>query len=543
MARDRIVRRGARAPLALALLFLLVLSATARAVTAPSARERGWLPWLALAHSPADRTPRAAVERIQSGLSTVGALLNGLSADSKTKAFFGKVLEQLESLDLEGLYETLPETDGDWRRVRFTGRRDGEGYRVATVAEAEPCACVPDGPLGGSFGDLAVSFRSRPAKSKESANGNFVGHAHAGLGLGDSRWSSFLEAMVETLKVAELGAPEIAKTQPPQSRPSRETRVKVIGDNPRLGPEDVEVLGIFAESFPELYAHLRELYRVDNVLTWDPLGNTPYRQLRFMISVRREAMKESYPHLLEFLEGLGPLARGKMDVTDAKGRTLFTFRFSTADLSIELGAFVADGRVLPVDGGNVLLAEGVDIRTVTTSSHTIKTSLSFDMNGITTEMRDLNFKVTYARQPKDPKVVNGEGESMALRYVLDEEPVVKVSGSAFGIVPTWAIDILIPGNIEDLTREFMRTVAKGNDGKGLEATFQVQRGARSSVFELNGSAEGLNNALVRIGFKVARRKLIPGEQALDDIGRAMRGAHVAFTRDLARFATTLPEQK
>jgi hypothetical protein len=531
MARERRPWPGAHAPVALVLLFLVAGAAAAEAFATRPPREKGWAPWLALAGAPSDPSPRVAVERLTSGLSTLGSVLNGLSADSETRAFFAKVLEQLESMDLEALYATLPEEDGPWRRVRFTGQRDGEAYRVATVPQADPCACIPDGKLGGRFGDLAVSFRSRPAAAANGGtNGNYVGQARSGLGLGDARWSSMVEAVVEAVQITELGAPDLAKTLPAAARPALATRSRVIADNPRLGPEDVEAMGVFAEAFPAFYAHLREMYRVDDVLVWDPLGNAPYRQLRFMLGVRREAMKESYPALLKFFEGLGPLARGQIDVLDEKGRTLFGFRFSTQDLAVELRAFVREGRILPVDGGVVLVDEGVDLREVKTSRHTLHGAFSFDMNGITTDIRDLDAKVVYERKAD---------ESMELHYALDKEPVVQVSGSAFGVVPTWAIDAVIPGNMEDLTREFLRTVTRGNDGKGLDLAIRVQRGQRTSVLETEGSAEGLNNALVRIAFKIARHKLIPSDEALDDIGRALRGAHAAFGKDLVRFAETI----
>lgn len=495
----------------------------------PSKRvlERGWSPWVLLA-SDGKGPANVAVPRLESGASTVGAVLNHLEADEATRAFFSKVLDQLESMDLEALYETLPEADGAWRRVRFTGRRDGDGYRVATIAPEQPCACVPDGALGGRFGDLAVSFRSRPATNdKSEKNGNFVGDARVDLGLGEGSWAGILAAIVESFRVTELAAPELAKGLDPAMRPKVASRSKVIEDNPRLGPEDVEALAVFYECYPKLYAHLRELYQVDDILIWDPLGSTPYRQIRLIVSVRRDSAKEKYPDLYDFLDALGPLARIRADVQDDKGRTLFGLRFATKELQLELDAFVKDGMLLPTDGGNVLIGEPVDLRSVQTSKHRVRCSFAFDVNGIVTDVRDFDLDAVYAR---------GKGDRIDLDLALTTEPAISVGGSAFGLVPTWAIDVFIPGNIKDLTKEFFRTLAKGNDGRGLRTFIRSRRGEKTSILELGGEAEGLNNGLVRLAFKIARRKLIPNEAAVNDIGRALRGMHSAFSEDLATFA-------
>jgi hypothetical protein len=499
---------------------------------APGSRvlERGWAPWVLLASD--GKGPSAvAVPRLESGASTLGAVLNHLEADEATRAFFSKVIDQLESMDLEALYETLPEPDGPWRRVRFTGHRDGEGYRVATIAPEQPCACVPDGALGNRFGDLAVVFRSRPATNDAGEkNGNFVGDARIDLGLGEGSWVGILAAIFESFHVTELSAPEVAKGLDPAMRPKVASRAKVVEDNPRLGPEDVEGLAVFYECYPRLYEHLKELYRVDDILIWDPLGNLPYRQIRLVVSIRREVAKETYPDLYEFLDALGPLARGRIDVLDDKGRTLFGLRFNTKDLQVELDAFVKDGMLLPADGGNVLVGEPVDIRKVTLSKHRVRCSFAADVNGIVTEVRDLDLDATYRRGARD---------AVDLDLAMSGEPAVSVSGSAFGIVPTWAIDVFIPGNLQELTRAFFRTLAKGNDGRGLRTFVRSRRGQRSTVVELGGEAEGLNNGLIRLGFKIARHKLIPGEAAVKDIARSLRGAQAAFTQDLSAFAAAV----
>jgi hypothetical protein len=109
-------------------------------------------------------------------------VLNGLDADEPTRAFFNKVLEQLESFDLESLYETLPEQEpGGVKAVGFTGHSEGAKYQIKQVPVGVTTTS-PAGGLGSRFGDMAVGFRSRKAPGGEKdSNDNFVGSLKASL--------------------------------------------------------------------------------------------------------------------------------------------------------------------------------------------------------------------------------------------------------------------------------------------------------------------------------------------------------------------------
>src|SRR5262249_39364361 len=163
------------------------------------------------------------------------------------------------------------------------------------------------------------------------------------------------------------------------------------------------------------------------------------KQVRFVLTIREETAKASYPELYAFLKNLGPLAQGRIDVEDESRRTLFTVRFSTKDLRVELDTFTADGKVLPLEDGPVAATKPVDLEAALASKHRICMNLSFDVNGITTELRGLTIKVAYERRVEVP-APGKPATDMTLKYCFDEMPTVAVSGSAYGFLPTWAID-------------------------------------------------------------------------------------------------------
>ncbi len=502
------------------LILCLFLASTVLGATA-AVRERTWQPLVRLAAGSGPEAKKLAAGRLKDGAATLGTVLNGLDADEPTRAFFSKVMEQLESFDLESLYETLPEQEPNGvKAVGFTGHSEGAKYQIKQVPVAATSTDPASG-LGSRFGDLAVGFRSRKA---EGSNDNFVGNVKASVGLGNASWFQVVSFFAENLKLIESTGP--GTKADPVARPSKTTLEEVKKDNPKLGPEDLELMGLFRESFPRLYDHLRELYRTDDVLVYDPDADN-YQQLHLVFSVRRDS--EKHRPVVEWFEAMGPLMNGRGDLCDSRGRTLLTIRFNTKDLALTIDGFVAGGKLCPVESGKVLVEESVDLEAVATADRRDRWSFESDVNGICTEVKDLAFKVHYENGVKGMNAV----------IVCDEEPKVRVHGSAFGVLPTWAIDVVIPGNMEELTRSFFHVVTRGNGGKGMviRADTRISANSGVSVFDLDGEAEGLNNFLVRLGFKLARKKLIPPDDAIDDLAHYLRDGHAALTKDIEEFAT------
>lgn len=507
---------------ALGSVAVVVAGASVAWAAAPSLRARGWAPLVCLAAGDGPEARALAVPRIRAALATLHSVLYGLDVDDPTREFFNKVIDQLESFDLAALYETLPEaTDGGWRSVGFTGHEDGGKYVVRTVAPGAPAKLDPE---TARFGDVAFRFRSKHASGE--GNDDFVGNGRTNLGLGTITWRQFLGAIGETIRLVESTAPGAPKGDAP--RPSPEALAQVKKDNPKLGPEDLEVIALFREGYPKVYEHLRTLYRTDDVLVYDP-DEEDWRQVHLVLGIRQDSAEQNYPALWKWIARWGALAQGRLEITDDKGRVVATFRFSTKDLSITLDAFFSHGKLCPVEAGKVLVEEGYDLEATARAHHRDRWSFDMDVNGITTEIRDLCFKVDYEKT----------NDGMHTHIVCDEEPKVRVHGSAFGVIPTWAIDVVMPSNMEDLTRNFLRAVTRGNDGKGLVVDLD-QRGGKSglNVLALENQAEGLNNFLVRLAFKIARRRLVPPEDCVAELAQFFRAGHNAFAADLEAFASS-----
>lgn len=487
-------------------------------------RERGWKPWVELAGG---GDPQRAVVRLEESLGTLGVLFGGgLSVDTPTQEFIGGLRASLASFDLESFHALLPESDGEWRRVRIVGARQGTAYQVSQAGPGTPAEIDPSGPLGGQFGDLLLQARTRPLSRADRTN--YVGALDLGLGVGQVGWQQLLAGMRETGRLLASGDPAApSSTRDNQRRASAETRLRILEAHPRLRPEDVEVLGVLWEAYPSSSAYMATLGSVEDVLVYDPTGQGEFQQLRLRLRLDPQRLETRFPDLAEFLGELGPLFKGELLFRDAQQRNLLRLQFDTEKLEVAIEGFLRDGRLLPVGrDGRVVLdppapPPGVPV-TFSALGHS-----TFNVNGIETKVRDLVLESTYLEHPAGADLVT----------TITRAPAVAVSGSAYGFLPTWAIDVVIPGNMEELTREFLSTACTGNQGRGVTFCLQSRQHGRDGPATLRtfGSCEILNSLLVQIAARIANEKLLPSAAAREQLWTIFQEAHQSFLADFQVF--------
>lgn len=508
---------------------LIVIGAGAVVAGVPRlVRSRGWAPLVQLAGA-GDHA--AAIDGLTAGLQTLRCVLHGLTVDEPTREFVDELRDSLGDMDLEGLHELLPLSEGEWKRVRVVGRREGQGYAVRLAPRA--AALDPTRGLGARTGDLLAQAATRPIATVDGST-NYVTQLELGLGVGAVSWDRITSCVAEAARLAASGDPRCG-ARDMAVRPDTATRLKVVETHPALRPEDVEVLAVLWESFPRLAEVLIEVARVDDVCVFDVAGAGDYQQLRLSGRLRPDLMEERYEELAEFLADLGPLLDARVRWVDAQGRQLARLNLQTGTLGLTLEAFVRDGRLLPVGlDGRVVLDEPAAPTTAPAVVNAVA-DLHFNLNGITTEVRGLEVDGTYAQ---------GDGGAV-LTARVSRVPTVAVGGTAFGILPSWAIDVMIPGNIGELTTELLTVLCKGDGGRGATFSLRARQAMTEtgrdgpSTLELSGQLEVLNSLLIRLGFQIANQKLLPDEDVRAEVWDLFTRAHGALEQDLASFAQVM----
>lgn len=481
--------------------------------------DRGWAPLLRLVTGEAGRPrvdpsadPVAALAR---GLEVAGAVLHGLEVDATTRGFVDGVRRSLERFDLGGFHAGLPHPDGAWRRLRVTGARAGDRYRVVAVPDAR--GLDPTG-HGGRPGDLALDLAARPHPGGEA----FAFAASLGVGTGRVGLADLAAAAREAGRLLVSGDPRAPhRPRDRAAQPQPPARLRVLEACPRLRPEDMDVVATLAEAFPELSAHLLALGPIEDVAVLDLAGDGRAQQLRLVARLEPERMAGRWPALARHAAGLGPLLRLEGRLLDGERRPWLRFGLDTEALRVRLEAFLHDGVPVPVDGrGRVVVeAVGADAR----GPWTVELDARSDVNGVVTELRGLRLEAEAASHEA----------SLRLRAV----PQVTTSGSAFGMIPAWLIDVVIPGDLEGLVRDFFVTAA-ATEGGGARWTVRARQAPDGgpTVLEAEARLDVRDSALVAFVARVAGMKLLKSDAARDELWGLLGGAHRALEADLTRFA-------
>lgn len=481
-------------------------------------RPRGWAPLVQLAGA---GDAKKAVESLGLGVRTLHGVLHGLDVDAPTRTFVTGLRESLDDFDLEGFHGLLPMAEKNgWRRARVTGRLEGQRYLLRQAPNGVR-GVDPRGPFGARAGDLVAAVGACQAEKAWRLE------LDAGVGAGAIGWGQVEAAAAEALRLVASGDPRApGACSDAGARPGTPTRTRIARTHPGLRPEDVEVLGVLWEAFPALAEVGLTVARVEDLAVFDPTGKAAYQQLRASLVLRPDLMEERYPELAEFVAGLGPLFKADLRWLDDQGRSLARAHVQTEQLRLTLEAFVLDGRLLPVglDGQVVVAPQPA------ASRFTCQADLTFSVNGIVTTVRGMVAETVVTR---------GEGGALDVVGRIKKKPQVTVGGRAFGILPTWAVDVVIPGNLEELTNELLGTACEHawDDGeRGLVMALRARRAGDAGTFTAGGRVAVLDSALIRFGARVAGMKLVPDDETREELWRLMGEVHGAFARDLAGFA-------
>ncbi|MVF10635.1 hypothetical protein FT643_00635 [Ketobacter sp. MCCC 1A13808] len=479
----------------------------------PEVVDRGWKAQVELAGN-GDRA--LALVRMKELADFQNTVFNGLEFHPQTQTFIDDMWGNLESFNLGDFYKQLPEADGEWRQLRVYGARKGNQYQVGPDA-----AAIGLNPTGetANLGDMSVRVQAK--KIKGSLGDHYLLQNEMQLGVGEIQWPAMQMATVEALKVMVNGAPEFQSEG--QQFVAQQYRDKALSMNPDLGVEDVDIIAPLWASFPAMWELLSKVGRIEDVVYHNL--DKPYRQLKASFVIDPEKMKKSYPHIGKHLLSMDRLFNGTFRLTDERGE-LLTAELDSKKLRGNFQAFVADGKIVPVKGGEVMLDANpiADDKPWNLTAHMNST---MSILGVVTHIDNARAKVQFLSKKDGFKLVGQ----------LSDVPDIRVQGKALGFMPTAMIDVVMPKSLAEIIQEFIGVVCHGNEGKGflLGVQFQQSPPGQSSQLILKSAFEGLDNFFMRIGMGIVNDRVLPDPKVSEEVRQFVFDAQAAFAEDLKAF--------
>lgn len=478
-----------------------------------------WRAFRPLVLAMGDGDAARAVSYLREGTALLRKAEGKLERDVPTLAFQTRAVESLEDFDLKAFFQLLPRRDGPFRYFAFEGAPTASAYRFRELSSA--AAEVSAASARRGFGDSSSVIRMRHIEAKDDKH--YLLQWRGGVGVGPLAWTSLVAGAHDALSMLEERDASPPRTgQPVATLPLilRTADALLKKSQPSLGVEDRRVLAAAWASFPQAAALLTSIGRTDDVVDETTRADGVTR-VSWNSRWDAERTAKGYPALTDFFHDLGDLAEARIKLTDANGLTVATIQADTEHMRVRIAAFVKDGKLVPSRNGQPQLDSAPRLEQM--RAHV---DLHFQAVGIHMYVDDLKVELGLFER----------GDGAILRANVRRTPKVRVRGAAFGIVPAGMLDWFIPGDIPGLARRMLDVATLGNDGQGIavSARFVSAVDGRSTV-ESSGGFEILDTALIRFGMKIAADRVMPDEEANEDIRRLRVAYRDAFFADVERF--------
>ena len=410
------------------------------------------------------------------------------SYDEKSKEFHEFLESSLERFEMKKLYESkylLKESDGrHW--LSYRGIYSEKGYAIQLFNKPVEKIFSPN------FGDFGAEFSLKPvpvekyrgttynAKADILTNFGILNHGHA---------FKILDSLIGYLDENNLLKLNARKT---------EFFENITDPNSRKAIDDLMI------SYPSLGVTLNNYFKVESLFSVD--ANQKYTIFKFRGRVGPK-LKLAYPEVGYWLDDLKNLGHVSGKILNTNGDVLCKFYVESKTEEAYLEFLSKDGFVLGTDAkGN---PTGSKFRFNDASNFRFKVVLDMDIN------------VYVIQLDNDLIEVNGNLKQtrtdMSLDLFIAKIERFRVTGGFLYVIPYWAINWVIPSNLEEIIHEFTKTLTEANDGKGSQIALQVSNDSSGNFLKTSLNINILDNFFVRFGLNIWNRRFLPSDDAKEQL--------------------------
>ena len=246
-------------------------------------------------------------------------------------------------------------------------------------------------------------------------------------------------------------------------------------------------------------------------------------------------MEKDYPDLAEYLDRL--LSRFELRANAsyvlAGGPKLISLALDSKSKSINFEFLTANGNILAMDkDGQPDFERSLRLDTMTKHSGEIIVDASGEVLGLSFKAHD----VTLSNEYVDGPIMRSGGRLVKL-------PKPKIEGRALGFIPTWAIDLTIPGSLDGYLQMVTDGLKRGESGKGtyLLTTLDSRDPDHNRVATEMGTLL-VDNFFINFGLRVAQKFIWPSRAVLRDmknLGERFAGQIAGDLTRLERLASAV----
>ncbi|MBM4251773.1 MAG: hypothetical protein FJ146_07360 [Deltaproteobacteria bacterium] len=254
-----------------------------------------------------------------------------------------------------------------------------------------------------------------------------------------------------------------------------------------------------------------------------------FTRVHLSMAIDIPAVERDYPDLAHYLDRL--ITSFDLNIGGRyqlpNGLSLFNFTFNSETSEINLELVTADGAVIPVDDKGQPHAEAaLHLAELQSHSGLMVINARGGALGLEFDLHDLHSSFDFKEGP----VMHSGGRIVSL-------PPPKVTGRALGIFPTWAIDLSIPGSIDEYATMITQGILKGANGKGTYLRQTVDtRDPKATKVTVDMGTMLVDNFFVNFGMRVVQKFVWPSEDVLGEMRQALVDFSGHVANDLVRLS-------
>jgi hypothetical protein len=412
-------------------------------------------------------------------------------------AAFLLVEQTLRHLDFDRLVRDPlgQQVDAQTRLYLLMGQQKGEIYRIDLAREAEVYPEALVSPLAFS---QAWSIRRQPDPLPQEKYGYMI-RSEGKLRLGSVSHKTFLSIANGLLRHARS-----TQTDPREDGIYSELR--------RALPQAMHII--------DRYVHIQADY-VERTY-----HQHSYLDVSMSYTLKDQALRADYPALAGYLENmfvtLSPQA--KMRWTTSNGDHLADIVGDGTKRRLSIRLLLHEGRLLPRDSkGRPRLTDAIDLSQLETLSSLWHGELKAKLLGLSVHIPRVLIAWNVEAKP-DPQ--------LQIRMLAVDAP--QITGALAGFLPAWALDVLIPGNLETYAQTFFEGLVKPQEQSPAHLYLKVRQDHYGYLASSQGSLVLVENSFLLLGLRTIQAHLWPKIEVREELSRLSFEQAGALQSDLQK---------
>ena len=471
-----------------------------------------------IGYNPASRrvNPALACDRIEKIFQLNALISEHLVVDENLLSGIHDLNSRLPEMDVGDFFDVLPYTvaGSPWQAVDVQGESQSDTYKIHLANPETGKSLISSlRPAPGAsghqnrFGDMSLRTVIKPTQAN-----TFRFQTRGELYLDDlpaDNLARMLNGALQTLWAqAAFGI-----DSPPE-----------FLHRSSLNQPSKKILYAIARDFPNLFELINQYVKIEHVVS----QTVEYHDDSVMFDLRgqfnRDAFVTNYPEIGKLLNTLKGMLLIRSRVLDEQGRQMGALEVDSKKKSVTLRFRTFNGRLLPMHSNPQSTAySGFSLLDKDRHQFQLISDIHLSVIGLQFEIEGLQMALDHS---------NGD-HGLYLKANMKQSPqTLAVSGRAFGFLPVWLIDFLIPSNVEEIISDYFETLANSNDGQGAEVELgsQPPKVGGNSIW-LRAEADIISNGISKIGFNFQREMPVDRQKLFAQIRAFRKQFWYAFYQD------------